>query len=376
MNLATVVGLFVAQLAVGAPPPTGPAKTPPAKLLREIAVLPPSHLIGAVAFSPDEQWIAITGAIQHRPGRRHYKRDLLLVPLDGSPDRAVRLDPGLPIRWGPVWSPDSNTVLVGELAGPNRGVAKLLNIRGDQLWARDAPRSPVPSRRPAGGVFGFLDNDHLLAELPPKGRPAAFATLDLHGKITDTWPVPKNWTIAAVSPDRRLIAVFSDDYQSKTLIVDYSSKTVIQSKSSATWLYRNGGRSYATAEFFTEAGKTLCAVEGPENEARPAACWDVDTGQKIAEFHLFSGGAPAAASARASRLVFTQVRQFFRRQIDSYGERVVWDFRSGAEVASLPVRGQNVWNNVDLPPAPIALSATGHYLAEGAGGILRIYELP
>jgi hypothetical protein len=369
------VWIFAAQLAASASPPTGAPKTPPPQLLREIAILPPSHLISALAFSPDEQWIAITAAIRHRPGSRHYKRDLLFVPLDGSRDRTVRLDPGLPILWDPIWSPDSSAVLIGELAEPTRGVAKLLNLRGDQLWARDAPQSLRPSRRPAGEVFGFLDNDDLIAELLAKHKPAAFATLDLQGQVTGTWPVPKKWTIEAVSPDRRLLAVFSDEYPSKALIVNYSSESVIRSQSSATWLYRNGVRAQAAVQFFTEAGRTLCGVQGPENEAWPAQCWDVDTGQKIAEFHGFSGGWPAAASAHASRLVLTQFRTFFRRQIDSYGERVVWDFRSGAEVASMPVQGQNLWD-VELQPAPIAISATGHYLAEGADGILRIYELP
>lgn len=377
------VWLFVAQLAVSASPPTGSPKAPPPKLLLQIRVLPQTYAILTLAFSPDEHWIAILGEPQTH-ALSNYESDLLLVPtppptaaIENRPlEHPVPIDTGRPIFWGPVWAPRSDAVLVGELPELTRGVAKLFSIRGDQLWARDAPQSPIPSARPGGQVFGFLDSDHLIAELLRKHKPAAFATLDLHGELTDTWPVPKKWTIAAVSPHRRLLAVYSDDYRSKTLIIDYPSRRIVQSKKNPTWLYRDGIRALINAEFFTETGGTLCAVGGRTDEARPAECWSVDTGKTIGQFRGVFGGAPAAASAHASRIVLTQVRTSFRPEIDYFGDCVVWDYRSGIEVAEWPAAGQAAGGGGVIQPASVAISATGRYVAEGADGMLRVYELP
>jgi hypothetical protein len=61
------------------------------------------------------------------------------------------------------------------------------------------------------------------------------------------------------------------------------------------------------------------------------------TSEKIAEYERFLEGAPAAASAHGSRVVLTQSwvlgNNRARRETFS-GGRVVWDFRSGAEVAA------------------------------------------
>lgn len=373
--------LFAIQLAASASPPTNlPKGPPPPKLVREIALLPPSYAIGTLAFSPDEQWIAITAIAQHRPGSRQHDEDLLLVPVGESSERIVRLDPGPPIGWGPVWSPDSKALLVGEFASATQGVAKLFNLRGDQIWARDVTQPPsafpFPPDRPAGEVFGFLSSDRLIAELLEKHQPASFAALDLHGQVTDSWRVPKKWTIAAASPERRLLAVYSGDDRSKTLIIDYSSRKVIQSKRNPTWLYRHGVNSAVNAEFFTEGGKTLCVVGGLPDDERPAECWDVDTGKTVGEFRRFYGGAPAAGSTHSSRLILTQVRTSFRQDIDYYSDGVVWDFRAGAEVAAWPAPGQLFRASGIVQPAAVALSATGRYAADGAAGILRVYELP
>jgi hypothetical protein len=82
-----------------------------------------------------------------------------------------------------------------------------------------------------GGVFGFLDPEHLLAHrLPAKGTSAAFETVDLHGQVLDTWTVPKHWTIVDISPDKRRLAVVPDEHFSKTLVVDYPSMNVVLKK--------------------------------------------------------------------------------------------------------------------------------------------------
>jgi WD40 repeat protein len=363
-RITAILGLFAAQLAVSA----SPSNAPSPKLLREID-LPAFMRVGTLAFSPDEHWIAVIGG--------GHRSELLLLPLDGSPEQTIHIDSGMPIFWGPEWSPNSGAV-VGASAAHKQGLAKLYSVRGNQLWEHVNTGQTIWDAD--GGVFAFLDPGPLLArQISDKGKPAGFETLDLQGQVIDTWPEQKQWQVAAINPDRHLVAVFPDRSLSKTLIIDYPSKRVIQTKSNPTWLYEGGGRSQGVLEYFVEAGKTICTVGSAESRAVDAECRDVDSGQKIAEFHRFTGGWPAAASDHASRLVLTQETRFWskrRSQIDSYGERVVWDFRAGTEIAAWGVRGQSSGASSIIQPSPVAISPTGRYLAEGADGILRIYELP
>lgn len=373
---------FAIQLAAAASPPTHPPKgPPPPRLLLQIEVFPAAYAIRTLAFSPDERWVGILGEDDKgiKNGRGDFESALLLFPGPAPQDQPlphpVRIDRGMPIFWGPVWSPGSDSVLVGEPAGPDRGVAKLFSIAGGQLWARDVSQSRsqliFPPPRPYGEVFGFLASDRLIAEFLDKRRRAAFSTLDLQGEVTDAWPVPKKWTIAAVSPETHLLAVYSDDYRAKTLIIDYSSRKIIQSKKNPAWLYRNGDNALVNVEFFTEAGKTLCVVASGTHEESPAECWNVDTGSKVGEFRGLFGGAPAAGSAHDSRLVLTQTRL-----PSGDVNRIVWDFRTGAELAAWPAPGQIIGPHGLPQTAPVAISSTGRYIAEGGNGILRVYELP
>jgi hypothetical protein len=365
-RITAILGFFAAQLVTSA----SPSNAPTPKLLREIKLPASIHFVSTLAFSPDEHWIAVVGGA--------HRSELLLLPLSGSPDQTVHIDSSMPIFWGPEWSPNSDAVLVGESAAHKRGIAKLYSVRGNQLWEHVNAGQTMWDAD--GGVFGFLDPEHLLArQISDKGKPVGFETLDLQGHVIDTWPEQKQWHVAAMNPDRHLVAVFPDRYLSKTLIIDYPSKRVIQTKSNPTWLYPGGGRSQGVLEYFVEAGKTICTVGSAESRAVDAECRDVDSGHKIAEFHRFTGGWPAAASDRASRLVLTQETRFWSRkgnEIDAYGERVVWDFRSGAEIAAWGIRGQSSGANGVIQPSAVAISSTGHYLAEGADGSFQIYELP
>jgi hypothetical protein len=369
---AAIIGLFAAQLASVPSFSAAPLNAPAPKLLREINLASSADAVRNLSFSPDEHWIAVLAGPK--------RNDLLVLPVDGTPGQSIHIDPGMPIFWGPEWSPTSDALLVGEAAGFKHGVAKLFDLQGKVLWQRNGPGVELWSRDPAGGTFGFIDSEHLLARsIPGKGKPAAFDTLDLEGRVIDTWPTRKQWEFAAMNPDRHLLAVFSDSDQSETIVLDYASKRVIQTKSNPTWLYQDGNRSQGIWEYFAESGKSLCLVGNAESHATGAECLDVDTGEKFAQFHRFPGGMPAAASVHSSRLVLTQVTPFRSKErplIDSYGQRVVWDFRSGAEIAAWGITAQTAGRGSIVVPSAVAISSTGRYIAEGANGILRIYELP
>jgi WD40 repeat protein len=388
-----VIGFFAAQLAWSAPPPrTAPPALPP-KLLREInlnqiihergGVLPSTHSVRTVIFSPDENWIAVAVGRHRRegkfkPGDVRYESHLLILPLQESAGHPAQVDPGILLGEGSLaWSPRSDALVV---QGMVNGGAQLYNVRGDQLWKRDHPGKQVLLEP---WIVGFIDPGHLLAHhVPARGDPDGFDTLDLDGQVVDTWTASKQWRGASIDSGRHLLAVFSDYAQSKLLVIDYPSKKVLQINSGSTWLYRDGGRSALATAYFAESGKTICTVGSPESHDTQAQCWDVDSGQKIAEYERFLGGAPAAASSHGPRLVLTQswVLGNNRSGRETFsGGRVVWDFRSDAEVAAWNPAVQSVENgNVrDIAqPAPVAISSTGRYVAEGADGILRIYELP
>ena len=114
----TIIAVLAAKLAA-APPP---------KLIREIdlnqmihehpGLLPSNHSVRALAFSPDENRIAVAVGLHRkegkfRPSDQPFESHLLILPLkDPSDQAAVQIDPGGPLGAGSViWSPDSATLM-------------------------------------------------------------------------------------------------------------------------------------------------------------------------------------------------------------------------------------------------------------------------
>ena len=387
----------------------------PPRLVREIdlnrtvAALPDFAPFAILAFSPDENWLAVAvgaGQVEHSKADRNAdlgpSESLLLVPLNGTARKPVQISLGLRPAGNPAWSPDSATVLVegfenGPLFPRGDGIAKLWDLRGDELLRRRGQGLTVSTSLdlgkigdgPIGGIFGYLDSTHLLARrMPAKKMPPAFETIDLQGQVVDTWTVPNHWAVADISPERGLLAILNEQ-ATKTLVVDHQSKNVILTRDNPSG-HRSG---YNIAEggrwqFFTESGKTLCSVgSSATDEPRfdtTTVCWDVDSGTKIAEFDGFPGGDPAAASSHGSRLVLTHNIAFPHKKgaivfpddkrgaiVFPGGKRVVWDFRTGREIADWEVPEIATSSHGD-----VAISSSGRYVAETAGSLVRIYELP
>lgn len=386
MKYPAVIIVLVAAPLVSAPPP----KVIREVVLSQITPVPPGfRLYAGIAFSPDEKWVAVAVETYQIGPRKadgnvdHGSEILLLMPLKGPEEQTVQIDPGVRRVVGPIWSPNSAAVLVQGIAPDSRrpytnGIGKLWDLKGKELLRRDGPGFSADG--PVGGTFGFLDAEHLLARrIPAKGTPAAFETINLRGQVVATWTVPKHWKIVDISPDRGLLAVLPE-YAPKTLIVDYASKKVVLAKGNP---HGDLGQDGGSFEYFTEGGKTMCSV-GSVGTFDPqwdtaTECWDVDLGRKIAQFDGFPGGAPAAASSHGSRLVLTRVSAFPKRSgaalVYPVGERVVWDFRSGAEIAAwdLPLVD---WTSANHFVDSVAISSSGRYVAETDGVVFRMYELP
>lgn len=422
MNRSSVwIACLVAHLASAAPAPkkTHTSEAPPPRLITQIDLdrlgpatsgVLPVYIIQRLAFSPDENWIAVTAriatAVLNKPGTpskvsiefnpRSLKYRLFLVPLHKPPEQAVQIDPGI-VPWF-TWSPNSDSVLVEGVQPDKRsGTAKLYNLRGESLWTHLGPVRPqVISPRPVGGIFGFIGSGHLLAyRIAPPGKSVWFDTLDLNDRMVSTWKVPKDWNIADISPDGRHLAVLSGKYATKTVLVDYDSKQTLQTWENPS---RVGPAFFGGfPQYFVDGGKAICSIgpargrygagAGPDytSGATHAQCRDVETGVTIATFSPFLGGAPAAAAVRASRLVLTQAT-FLSQQdpahVQYYGGRVVWDFRTNEEVAAWgPAAPKAASPNAPLflrspVPGPVAISPTGQFVAEGADNVLRIYAIP
>jgi hypothetical protein len=377
---AALISLLVVQL-VGAPPP---------KLVREIGLKQiisgqPQFTSVSLTFSPDDNWIAIVAGYNPTPGKGHLPlllsgpASIFLVPrteLLGQQigDQRIQIDPGMYPAASAIWSPNSDSLLVqgvaGNQIGPNTGrIAKLWNLRGEELGHYGLQHG--------AGIFGFLDAEHLLTGDPPA---KTVETMDLHGQVVDRWTAPKQWRVVDISPDRHLLAVLPDEEATKTLVVDYATKKILLSKDNPYHDLNRSGGGMQTSQYFTEGGKTLCLVGtaqlgDPQFDVAPE-CWDVDSGKRIAKFDGIRGGVPAAASPRGSRLMltrYTTVPGLGRRS--SLGlEYVVWDFRSGTQVAAWKPQQLSVISPVRL--SGMAISSTGRYAAEIAGDVLRIYELP
>ena len=381
MKLIAAITVLLAAQLVAAPPP---------KLVREIdlnQIIPgrPGYLpFPYFAFSPDEKWLAVTfGALPTDPrkrlpnGRQVGTYTLLLMPVNGPADQQVQIDPGLRPLANPGWSPSSDTFFVPGLAANARnsrtdGIVKVWNLRGEELFRRT-----LLDIGPPGGIFGFLDPEHLLVRGGSTRKRHEFEILDLHGKVVDTWTVPKHWRVVDISPDRHLLAVLSDEQAAQTLVVDYPSKQVVLAKDNPyDFLLASGG----SGEYFTEDGRTLCSVGsvGDPQFDTVTECWDVDSGKRIAKFDGFLGGAPAAASSHGSRLVLTNNAVLPKRSaalVYFHAERVVWDFRAGTEFAAWDTP-QTVVPNPSHIHDSVVISSTGRYVAETVGALLRIYEIP
>jgi hypothetical protein len=363
---------------------------PKPKLVREInlnatvheseGLQPSTHSVQALVFSPDEKWVAAGVGIHRKPGPNQPGEwgvsHLMVVPVNGSAGQDLQIDSDVRVtELGLFWAPDSSTVLVD--AKP----PKWYSIPGGALWKQGEPDPRLDM------VLGFVDAQHAVAyasqeerlRAKREGAPIILYIFDLTGRIVDEWRAPPRWWFAAVNSDRHLLAVSKDIRQAEPIcpIFSYPSKTVVQE-----WSQDHP----AGVPNFAEAGKTVCEFGGYGRGVPFPACWDIDTGKKIAEFKRFRGGGPASVSSHGTRIILTHIRNYrgITQEFDmhSYHDRIVWDFRTGKEIAEWVPMTQVTETGLRAPEdkrtefGPSVISPSGRYIAEGSNGIIRIYELP
>lgn len=214
-----------------------------------------------------------------------------------------------------------------------------------------------------------------------------FVSLNSSCSITadQEWTVPEDWLVDDTSLTQGTLAVsrlgpdlrYSDIRE--VLAVDPQSRKVVQ---------RWSGNGYGGEVKFAEEGKAICrsgrmAGKSPKI---PVKCFDVESGEQIAELATVNGGSPIATASRAATVVATDLhyRPYIIMDGGDYVERrrVVWDFRTNKEVASWKPGSQRYALKIgkEAPHLkeeyfPFSVSPNGQFIAEGGDGMLRLYEI-
>jgi hypothetical protein len=197
------------------------------------------------------------------------------------------------------------------------------------------------------------------------------------------------------------VALFKDIEGSKTVIVDYATGKVVQSLTNQNQATCSGGAfpvcelaNYSAPQvYFAENGKTLCEAAAVGSFKNYPVCRDISTGKTIAEFRDVDGGLPASVSTGGARMVLSRLNYLpaanYRKNwgantpgAETWAGRLVWDFRTGTEVAAWssstrPTAWLGQFGAASGLSAPWAsISPLGRYVAEVLGDELHIYEVP
>jgi hypothetical protein len=322
----------------------------------------------ALRFSADGKRLAIIADVYRKAGELISHLAIVSVgqPLDG----AVRFEvaPVADEEESPAspdfgWSQDGAVVVAGETV----------------VRVAQGNTCELPTR-------GVLLQGGLLVGTPTARYPAApqsghLTTYDASCAVRETWGVGENWAVRAASAARGLLLMeplppLGEPAIDERILVDPVLKRIL----------RRFGPEMAGG-VFAQDGKVLCAGTRPSGHGKfPLSCYDADNGSKIAQADRINGGAPIAAARDASRVVASDVRVkpflFLDYNQDDYtARRVVWNFRSGKELAAW--RPQRQRYDFPTPQGPksaseyfrFAISPNGQYVAEGGNGIVSLYKI-
>lgn len=212
-----------------------------------------------------------------------------------------------------------------------------------------------------------------------------FLILNTHCQIVGRWEVAEDWYIEDASIDRGLICIakhyrmrfgeFMEDY----MIVDPLTGRTL-------WRWPRSAIPTGYRLRFAYNGKAVCGgTDSDAAEKVPVGCWDVDTGKMIAEAPTINGGVPFATAARVSRIIASDFRYvhipFSTEYREEFKRRVVWDFKTGKELAAWRPQSQEYEGRPTIPPTrsrellKFDISPDGKYIVEGGNGTLRLYEI-
>jgi hypothetical protein len=287
------------------------------------------------------------------------RTELLLIPAGGDASKARRLQIrgsplSTPLHTGIHWSPSGEHIAV-----------ETTNFGTSILRVSDGARCELPRATVFGG---FIAPDKAMAadwEAPtdPASIPADVSTLtDLRNRLR----APEDVAGARGSSrnrNQRAHRVRRAEPQ--------------EERHSHSGFGRSGTRKLRAAGSasmlrFGEKGGALCKADYPSHGS--LACYDLTTGQQFSNPDVI-GGAPFDVSLDSSIVVATDgtASHDMRSGESTAGisNWVVWDYRTGREIARLRYRRQRH----AYAFSPAAVAPAGRRFVVGAGGKLRMYEI-
>ena len=306
--------------------------------------LPPDTPILRLRFSPDGRRIAVLV-----PAETGKTNQLLVIDAE-TPEVAIRpFDVGASTN-DLSWEPSGDRILA------SGSVVRLADGRSCQ--------AKIGEEYTHGG--GFLADNLIITE---EGNYLAtsFAFLDSSCQKIDSWDVPRDWHLKQTVGSRILVQVSPRWFRAFDVLPAGSRKEVLDKE--------------GTRAVFAEDGKTLCTFDWTQKLRRfETTCWEADTGKQIArlppEYMMLS-----VSSMSASRILlerFLSIPWFITLTEDDTTlpwKMLVWDFRSGREVASWAPHGQKGTLTRPKEPFVYDISSDGNYIVEGGNGIIRLYKI-
>ena len=332
--------------------------------------------IFSVRFSPEGRHIAVIAGERSTDRVRSRKKHLLVVPTyptSGSV-RHYDLTQGADDinefgRWSHFgWTRRGDSILAG----------------GELVRLDEEKGCPATQHRAPDGRLMMTDNPYAHEDLLVR-----LMLRDASCDGEDRWEFSAEFTVKDLSLERGLVCVsrplrFDREHaveaesarvagrSSEVLIVDPTTGKVMQRWPSAEI-------PAASTLRFADRGRVIC---GGAREIAPVRCWSVDTGKRVAEAAGVEGGSPIAVALSAPYAIASDYRSIpatlRENTMEVLRRRVVWDVRTGREVASWqpPLQSYDVGiDRIGREWAAFAMSPDGRYLAEGGDGSLRLFTI-
>jgi WD40 repeat protein len=315
----------------------------------------------AVSFSPDGQRLAAV------VGESVQRESLLFANVANPRTNGVKyeartqiddLDIGVP----PIsWSPSGDAIALGSFVYTPGG-------RTCEL-----PPSPFLffGANSAAGLDAALIRYHTAK------APSHLLFFSSDCQDAGTLEVPYGRYIADASADRGLLCLLPFGAQPpkpeplEVLVVSPSDRSVV---------HRWTKDVMNVGVLFADTGKALCGLAGTEKHGT-AHCWSVDTGKEIAATTGNNIHQPMRTALYAQRAVLSHYGwgidfEGFSARMGSLKERIIWDFRTGRELASWTPKWQRDGSAiVPREPYKFAISPDGNYVVEGGDGVLTLYKI-
>jgi len=323
--------------------------------------------IRGLRFSPSGQQIAVVaGFLNDNDGRRVSNLFVVGTKEPAANAKVIKVITGIDELESGVatnsfqWSPDGRIILVGGLV----------------VTLPDLGACRVPD------LGGFVNNDKIVADATGNfGRLLEFGS---DCRVLSTWDPGENWMVVDASADKGLLLVSREMPAPKRTFPPHNETLVVRAADRA--IIGRWPASQVPSGRFADFGNAICnGSDADEADRVPVRCWSSADGKVIATAPTVNGGSPFAVATNGTRMIASDYHRYRIPFSSEYGERlkrrVVWDFKTGEELASWEPEKQNFVDNSAKTPtkvsdmAKFAISADGQYVLDGANGILRLYKI-